>query len=243
MGGDAGRGGGGADAVLLCLPDAPDVAEVLFGAGGALAAMRPGRVAIDFSTIAATSARDHAARAAAAGVALLDAPVSGGPQGAKDATLTIFVGGDGDALEQVRPLLDAVGKTVTHFGPAGSGQVAKSCNQIITSATIAAVAEALNLAARAGLDGEALRTALLGGSARCAALENHAKRMLARGFLPAGFRAELMRKDLRAAEATADAAGAAHPSATRLREALDELVRSGRGTLDTTALLLLLEEA
>ncbi|QYU67760.1 NAD-binding protein [Leptolyngbya sp. 15MV] len=132
---------------------------------------------------------------------------------------------------------------VTHLGPSGSGQVAKSCNQTITSATMHAVAEALTLAGRAGLYQEALRLALLGGSARCAVLENHAKRMLARGFAPAGFRAELMRKDLRAAERTAEAHGAPHPSASRVRETLDALVASGRGAMDTTALILVLEDA
>jgi 2-hydroxy-3-oxopropionate reductase len=226
----------GCAAFALCVPDAPDVAAVLFGPDGALAQPASGLVVLDFSTIARDAAMAHARRAAEAGAALLDCPVSGGPQGAADATLTVFVGGDAAALTRAQPVLRAVGRTITHLGPAGAGQTGKAANQLITSGTIHLVAEALAMAAKAGLDPEALRTALLGGSARSAALENHARRIIAQAWTPAAFRAELMLKDVRAVLAAAAAVGAWTPTAERAERTLAALVDQGGGAEDTVAI-------
>jgi len=181
----------------LCVPDTPDVEAVLFGPCGIAASVAPGTVVADFSTIAATSAAQFAARMLAeCGVLLLDSPVSGGPQGARDGTLTCMVGGDAIAFARAGAVFQAIGRTWTHLGPPGAGQVCKSANQLLVGVTMLAVAEALALGAKAGLDGAAMQRALMGGSARSFVLENHAKRMLEQAFTP-GFRAELMLKDLR----------------------------------------------
>ena len=136
------------DVVLLCLPDSPDVTAAMTGPDGVLAGTRPGHIIVDMSSISPITARTLA-EAAAAEASMLDAPVSGGPVGAIQATLSIMVGGDPATLEQVRPVLDAMGKTILHIGPSGAEQVTKACNQVVIAVTIEAVAEALVLAAKA----------------------------------------------------------------------------------------------
>ncbi len=230
-----------ADAVALCLPDTPDVEAVLFGPGGVAETVRPGTIVLDFSTIAATAAAGFARRLAERGVPFLDSPVSGGPAGARDGTLTLMVGGDAAAFAAVRPLLAAVGRTLTHLGPPGSGQVCKSANQMIIGTTMLAISEALALGRKAGLDPETMRQALLGGSARSFAMENHAKRMI-EGNVEPGFRAELMRKDLRLAAAATRDHGVFAPATATTAQAMEALVNSGRGGQDSAALGLLVAE-
>jgi 2-hydroxy-3-oxopropionate reductase len=188
----------------LCVPDTPDVEAALFGPSGIAEGARPGAIVVDFSTISASATRGFAARLAERGATLLDSPVSGGPQGAIDGTLTCMVGGDRAAFDAAQPFFAAVGRTITHLGPVGSGQICKSANQLMICASLIAVSEALSMGRKAGLDPAAMREALMGGSADSAVLRNHAQRLLDRKFTP-GFRAELMRKDMRlAAEAVRD---------------------------------------
>jgi 2-hydroxy-3-oxopropionate reductase len=232
----------GAAFVALCLPDTPDVEAVLFGPGGVAEGVAPGTVVVDFSTISASAAAGFAARMAAeTGAILLDSPVSGGPKGALDATLTCMVGGDPAAFARAEPCFRAMGRTLTHLGPAGSGQVCKSANQLIVATTMLAVAEALALGAKAGLDGEAMRLALRGGSAASFVMENHATRMLAGNFAP-GFRAELMRKDLRLSATAMRDNGVFAPATALAAQMLEALVNSGRGGLDSAAVGALVAE-
>ncbi len=232
----------GAACIGLCVPDTPDVEAVLFGEGGIARGVARGAVVIDFSTIAASAAAGFAARlSAGSGAVLLDSPVSGGPGGARDGTLTCMVGGDAAALERARPVFEAVGRTVTHLGPPGAGQVCKSANQLVVAATMLAVAEALALGAKAGLDGEAMRRALLGGSAKSFVMENHAARMLEERFAP-GFRAELMRKDLRLSAGAMRDHGVFAPATNLAAQMLEALVASGRGGLDSAAVGALVAE-
>jgi len=233
---------GGAACIGLCLPDTPDVDAVLFGPGGVAEGVAPGTVVIDFSTIAAAPAAGFARRLLEErGAHLLDSPVSGGPGGAQAGTLTCMVGGDADAFAAARPYFEAVGKTLTHLGPAGAGQVCKSANQLLVAATMQAVSEALALGRKAGLDPAAVREALLGGSARSFVLENHAKRINEGGFAP-GFRAELMRKDLRLSAAAMRDHGVFAPATALAAQMMEALVNSGRGGLDSSSLGALVAE-
>ena len=232
----------GAACIGLCVPDTPDVEAVLFGANGVAAGAAAGAVVIDFSTIAAKAAAEFAARLhAETGAILLDSPVSGGPGGARDGTLTCMVGGDAAAFARAEPFFRAVGKTLTHLGPAGAGQVCKSANQLIVGATMLAVAEALALGAKAGLDLPAMQRALSGGSARSFVLENHAKRMMEAAFAP-GFRAELMLKDLRLSAGAMRDHGVYAPATALAGQMMQATVNSGRGGLDSASVGALVAE-
>lgn len=189
------------DVLMTSLTDAAAVSDVLVRQGAA-AALRPGTLMIDLSSIAPTSARDHARLLASTGVAHLDAPVSGGTRGAAAATLAIMVGGAAVDVERARPLLTALGRP-THVGPSGAGQIAKLANQVIVAVTLGAVAEALTLAARAGADPAAVRSALSGGFADSRILQEHGVRMLAGDFAPGGTVRNQI-KDLDAAITLAD---------------------------------------
>jgi len=191
-----------ADIVVTMLPDSPDVeAVVLAGEDGVVAGVREGMLFVDMSTIAPATARAVHAALAERGVEAVDAPVSGGEPAAVDGKLSIMAGGSEEALARARPVLDELG-TTTHIGPAGAGQVAKAANQIVVAVTIQAVAEALTLARRAGVDPARVREALLGGFAQSKILEVHGERMLEGSYEP-GFRIELHRKDLAIALQTA----------------------------------------
>lgn len=229
------------DVVITMLPDTPDVELVLFGERGAAGGLRPGSLVIDMSTIHPAVARDLSRRLAEQDVAMLDAPVSGGERGAIDGTLSIMVGGPKDAFERALPILRALGSNVTHVGDAGAGQIAKACNQLIVGATIQAVAEALVLAERSGVDPELVREALMGGFAGSKILEVHGKRMLDGDFAP-GFRAALHRKDARIVIETATELDAPTPSFAVVAAALDALVEAGHGDLDHAALVTLLSD-
>ena len=170
------------DIVVQCVSDTPDVEAILFGPGGVAEGARAGLLVIDCSTIAPGATRDMAARLAALGVDLVDAPVSGGSEGAQKATLTIFVGGSDEAFERARPVLEAMGKTITHVGPIGSGQAVKAVNQVILAGAYLGVAEGVVLAIKAGLDVEQVVAALGGGAAQSWVLANRSGRMLANDY-------------------------------------------------------------
>ncbi len=229
-----------AEVILLCLPDAPDVEQVVAGPGGVFEGLSPGKVIVDMSTSSPALARRLAAEAEALGAAMLDAPVSGGETGAREGTLSIMVGGDAAALERVMPVLQAMGKTITHIGPAGAGQVAKACNQLVAALMVEAVAEAMVLAMKAGVDPLRVRQALLGGAVYSRILENHGLRMLERRFAP-GFKAHLHHKDLRIALSTAREYGAPLPGTALVHELYGSLVAAGQGEMDNSALITVLE--
>jgi 2-hydroxy-3-oxopropionate reductase len=174
------------------------------------------------------------------GAAVLDAPVSGGERGAVDGTLSIMVGGEAADVDRARPVFDVLGATVVHVGPSGAGQVCKACNQLVVAATIEAVAEALVLADRSGVDPARVREALLGGFAGSKILEVHGRRMLDREFDP-GFRVRLHAKDARIVRDAARDAGSPIPSFEVVASQLDRLAAEGGGDLDHSALITLLE--
>lgn len=231
-----------AEVVFTMVADAPDVAQVLLGAEGVAAGARPGLIAVDMSTIAPAAAREIAVELARHDIVFVDAPVSGGEKGAIEASLTVMAGGPADAFLQVEPLLRVLGRSVTHIGPTGAGQVAKACNQILTGVTVTAVAEALNFARRSGVDVGRVRQALLGGSAASRILENHGQRMLERNFQP-GFKAWMHQKDLGIVMAEAQRLGLVLPTAAAAAQMFNALVGSGHGEEDSIAVLKLLEAA
>ncbi len=223
------------DIAIVCVSDTPDVEAVLFGPDGVAEGASAGAVIVDMSTISPSATRDFAARLASKGVTLLDAPVSGGSEGARKGTLTIFVGGDGAALDRVRPVLEAMGTTITHCGPSGSGQAVKAVNQVIIAGTYLGVAEGLVLAIKAGLDPDLAVTALSGGAAQSWVLANRSERMIANEY-PLGFRVALHLKDLRIALDLAAELGA-HLPVTELAAGLEtDLVAGGHGDEDVSNL-------
>ena len=225
------------------LPDTPDVEHVMLGDDGVMAGAAAGSLVIDMSTIDPGPTRAIAEQLAARDVEMLDAPVSGGERGAIDGTLSIMVGGSDEAFARAMPILQAMGKNIVHVGPSGAGQITKACNQLVVAATIEAVAEALVLAERSGVDAAKVREALLGGFAGSKILEVHGQRMLDRAFEP-GFRARLHRKDARIVLDAAQAAGSPIPAFEVVAAQLDRLVdEADRGDLDHSALFTLLDEA
>ena len=229
-----------ASITISMVADAPDVEQVTLGPDGVADGARAGHIHIDMSTIAPAAAQSIATRLVERGIIALDAPVSGGEPGAIAATLTIMVGGEAEAFERVQPLFEAMGKSITRIGEAGAGQVAKACNQIITGVGVASVAEALNFAAKSGVDGAKVREALLGGFAYSRILENHGQRMLARNFKP-GFKAWMHQKDVRIVMDEAHRLGLALPTAAATMQLFNAMAGSGLGEDDSVALLKLLE--
>ena len=229
------------DVVVTMLPDTPDVERVLFGDAGVAETPTPGSLVIDMSTIDPLATRRFAERLAANDVAMLDAPVSGGEVGAKAGTLSIMVGGTEAAYARATPLFEAMGSTIVHVGPAGAGQVAKACNQLVIASAVEAVGEAFVLAAKAGVDPAKVREALLGGFASSKVLDLHGQRMLDGAFDP-GFRSALMAKDGRIVVAAADGVGAPIPGFRAVAERLEAMLPAGRGDLDYAALVTLLED-
>lgn len=231
------------DVVVTMLPDTPDVERVMLDDDGVTVGATAGSLVIDMSTIDPGPARAIAEQLAARDVEMLDAPVSGGERGAIDGTLSIMVGGSDGAFARAMPILRAMGKNIVHVGPSGAGQITKACNQLVVAATIEAVAEALVLAERSGVDAAKVREALLGGFAGSKILEVHGQRMLDRSFEP-GFRARLHRKDARIVLDAAQAAGSPIPAFQVVAAQLDRLVDDAdRGDLDHSALFTLLDEA
>jgi 3-hydroxyisobutyrate dehydrogenase len=224
-----------ADVVLVCVPDSPDVERVLTGPGGVIESARDGLVVVDHSTISPAVTRRLADQLKSRGTTLLDAPVSGGDVGARNATLSIMVGGDASALEQVRPLLRLMGKTITHCGPSGAGQLTKLTNQILVTINNLAACEALTFATKHGLDPATIIPALAGGAAGSWQWQNLAPRMASGDFAP-GFMIDLQVKDLRLVLEEMEAAGM-DLKATRLVAALfEQLQAKGLGREGTQAL-------
>ena len=224
-----------ADVLCLCVSDGPDVEALLFGAAGAAAGLRPGSVVIDFSTIDPAISRSLAQRLERQGVAYLDAPVTGGTEGARAGTLSVLVGGAAADLERVRPLLEVVGGSITHLGSVGAGQQAKAVNQVLVAGSYVAVAEAMALGQRLGLPMAAVRRALASGAAGSWALEHRAEAML-EGCFPLGFKLSLHRKDLAIALAAAAAEGLALPITAQVAAIEDSLIAAGFGGEDVAAL-------
>jgi 3-hydroxyisobutyrate dehydrogenase len=224
-----------ADIVVICVSDTPDVEAVLFGEDGVVGGARAGTLVIDCSTIAPSGSWDFAARLREHGLAMVDAPVSGGSEGARNATLTIFVGGDADDVERARPVLVALGKTITHVGPIGAGQAVKAVNQVILAGTYLGVAEGIVLAIKAGLDVEQVVGALGGGAAQSWVLANRSGRMLDNDY-PLGFKVALHRKDLAIALELANQLGAALPVSALAAQLESGLIAGGHGDEDMSAL-------
>jgi 3-hydroxyisobutyrate dehydrogenase len=222
------------DVIVMCVSDTPDVEAILFGSGGVSDGARAGSLVIDCSTIAPGATRDMAARLAALGVDFVDAPVSGGSEGAQKATLSIFVGADPAVFERARPILEVIGKTITHVGPIGSGQAVKAVNQVILAGTYLGVAEGIVLALKAGLDVEQVVAALGGGAAQSWVLANRSGRMLANDY-PLGFKVELHLKDLGIALGLAAESGVELPVTLLCAEIERALVEAGHGDDDMSA--------
>jgi 3-hydroxyisobutyrate dehydrogenase len=220
---------------VLCVSDTPDVEAVLFGPDGVAQGAQPGSLVIDCSTIAPSGSCDLAARLRERGIAMVDAPVSGGSEGARNATLTIFVGGDERDVERARPVLEALGRTITHVGPIGAGQAVKAVNQVILAGTYLGVAEGIVLAIKAGLDVEQVVAALGGGAAQSWVLANRSGRMLDNDY-PLGFKVALHRKDLGIALDLADQLGASLPVSALAAQLESGLVARGHGEDDVSAL-------
>jgi 2-hydroxy-3-oxopropionate reductase len=200
----------GADAVITMLPDTPDVEAVVYGETGLMATPPGGNLVIDMSTIAPDAARRMHADLADKGVDFLDAPVSGGPVGAKNATLSIMAGGRQESFDRARPIFAAMGKTITRVGDAGAGQTVKLCNQLVCGVNIQAICEAIALARASGVDLHQLRDVLMGGSAASWMLDKLGPAMID-GDVTAGFRIDLMLKDLRLVQQQAQALGVPLP--------------------------------
>jgi 2-hydroxy-3-oxopropionate reductase len=229
-----------ADAIVLSLPGLAEVEAVVLGPDGLTTALRPNAVIVDMSTVEPSGARRLATAVGAAHGTFLDAPVSGGEKGAKEATLSIMVGGPLDAFERVQPVLSTLGKTIVHCGESGAGQIAKACNQLVVLSTIHTVAEALVLATAAGVDPALIREALLGGFAYSRVLDVHGQRMLDRDFRPGGTIKQNQR-DASIVMATANELGVPLPAFEPVANALQELVNEGSEGLDHSALFLVVE--
>ena len=229
-----------ADIVFTMVPDTPDVEAVLFGPHGVAAGLGTGKTVVDMSSVSPIATKDFAQRIAALGCDYLDAPVSGGEVGAKNATLSIMVGGSEAAFERVRPLFALMGKNITHVGAVGDGQTAKVANQNIVALNIEAVAEALVFAAKAGADPARVRAALMGGFASSRILEVHGQRMIDRTFNP-GFRIELHQKDLNLALSTARSLGVALPNTATAQELFNVCAAHGGKAWDHSAMVRALE--
>jgi 2-hydroxy-3-oxopropionate reductase len=230
-----------ADVVVTMVPDSPDVEAVALGEDGIYAHARPGTLHVDMSSIRPDVAKQVGEAGKERGLRVLDAPVSGGERGAIDATLSIMVGGDPQDFAAARPVLEAVGKTIVHVGPVGSGQTVKAANQLIVAGTIELVAEAIVFLEAYGVDTEAAVEVLAGGLAGNAILERKAASMLARDFTP-GFRIELHDKDMGIVTSAAREAGVVVPLGAVVAQLIASLKAQGDGGLDHSALLKLVEQ-
>ena len=226
--------------VVLSLPDAHAVNDVLFGERGLIHDGSRVELVLDTSTTLPREARELAAAAAARGVEFLDAPLSGGVRGAETGTLAVMVGGSAEAFERARPVASIIGRTVVHCGPAGAGQVAKACNQLIVMATLEAVAETLVLADEAGLDPRRIREVLMSGLAASPILENQGLRMIERDFVPGG-RCIFHLKDIATIRELATEAGLDLPVFDASAARMEQLVDACGGELDHSAIVTTVE--
>jgi 2-hydroxy-3-oxopropionate reductase len=226
--------------IITMVPDTPDVEAVLFGADGIAEGIAPGKIVVDMSSISPIATKQFAAKIAALGGHYLDAPVSGGEVGAKNATLSIMVGGDEETFAKVKPVFELLGKNITLVGPVSSGQTCKVANQIIVALTIEAVAEGLVFASKAGADPAKVRQALMGGLATSRILELHGERMIKRNFDP-GFRIRLHQKDLNLALSSAKAIGVSLPNTATAQELFNACSANGGENWDHSGIARALE--
>jgi 2-hydroxy-3-oxopropionate reductase len=230
-----------AETVVLMLPDDAAVSAVVEGEHGLLSAPLDGRLVIDMSTVSPGLARRIGPAIGAVGGAFLDAPVSGGDVGAREATLSIMVGGPADAFERATPVFEKLGRTIVHVGPTGAGQVVKACNQVVVALNIEALAEALVLGSKAGVDPATIVSVLSGGLAASRVMDLRGPNMLEHRFDP-GFSIDLHHKDLGIALNTARAVGASLPATALVDQMLESLRQRGHGDRDHSALLTYVEE-
>jgi len=230
-----------ADIIIVMVPDTPDVEKVLFSAGGVAEGLSKGKLVVDMSSISPLETKQYAKRINELGCEYLDAPVSGGEVGAKNASLTIMVGGPQAAFDKVKPIFELMGKNITLVGGNGDGQTCKVANQIIVALNIEAVGEALLFASKAGADPAKVRQALMGGFAASRILEVHGERMIKRTFDP-GFRIELHQKDLSLALAGARALGISLPNTATAQELFNACAANGGAKWDHSAMVKALEK-
>jgi 2-hydroxy-3-oxopropionate reductase len=229
------------DVVFTNLPDSPDVELVALGENGVIESARPGLIFVDNSTIKPATARLIAEKLGEKGVRCLDAPVSGGDIGAKNGTLTIMVGGPADALEEIYSILEAMGKSITHVGEAGAGQIAKAANQIMVAAQMVAMGELLVFAQKAGADPQKVIQAIRGGAAQCWTLDTKPPRLFAGNRQP-GFKAYMQAKDMNIVMETARAYGVPVPAAAVHTQLFNAMLENGMAELDNSAVLGILEK-
>ena len=223
-----------AELVIICVSDTPDVQAVVLGKDGVIHGAAPGTLVVDMSTISPSATRNMAAALSEKRIRMMDAPVSGGSEGAQQGTLSIMVGGDAADMETARPVLEAMGQTVTHVGPVGAGQITKAINQIIIAGTYLGVAEGMALGLKAGLDMEKVVAAVSGGAAGSWVLENRSANMI-RNVYPLGFRVRLHQKDLGIALDAARQLGVTLPVAALVDQIENGLIACGWGDEDISA--------
>lgn len=228
------------EVVFVNVSDTPDVLEVVLGENGAIEGAHPGMILVDHSTIKPSASREIYRRLQEVDVSALDAPVSGGDIGARNATLTIMVGGDADALEKVMPILEAVGKKITHVGEAGAGQVAKAANQIMVAAQMVAEAELMIFAQKSGVDVAKVIEAIKSGAAQCWTLDVKPQRLLAGNRQP-GFKSSLQAKDLNIIIETARDYDAVLPGTAINAQLFNAMIAAGSGDLDNSAVIQIIE--
>ena len=225
----------GADVVITCVSDTPDVRAILLGDNGVIEGAKEGTVVVDMSTISPSATREMADTLAKKRIRMIDAPVSGGSEGAQKGTLAIMIGGDPDDVEKVRPVLEAMGKTITHVGPIGSGQITKAINQVVIAATYLGVAEGMTLGMKAGLNMEKVVAAIAGGAAGSWVLDNRAAFMVKNDY-PLGFRVRLHAKDLKIALEAARELGVTLPVSAQVEQIESGLIGRGFGDEDVSAM-------
>lgn len=230
------------DVLITMVSDTPDVEAILLGKDGVITQGKAGLLVIDMSTISPVATQKIAADLAKQGIRFLDAPVSGGEAGAIAGTLTIMVGGKTEDFEQALPVLAAMGKTITHIGEHGAGQMVKACNNLIIAQTVVAISEAFEMAKMAGVDLDKARTALMGGFANSKAMEVHAKRIIDNQYTP-GFKAKLHHKDLQIVAKTLNAYELNLPASQYVIQAMQQLVEQGDGELDSAAVAKIVQQA
>lgn len=229
------------DLIIIMVPDSPDVEQAALGQAGIIESARPGLIYIDMSTIAPGTAKKVAAILAATGVRCLDAPVSGGETGAKNATLSIMVGGDANLLEEVRPILSIMGKTITHCGGPGAGQVVKACNQVQVALNLIGMAEAMVLGTKAGVDPAVILKVLSGGYAQTRVMDVRGPKII-RGEFEPGFKSKFHYKDLNIILETARHLQVPLPASALAHELFTAMLAAGRGDLDHSAVITVLED-
>jgi 3-hydroxyisobutyrate dehydrogenase len=240
VGGSPAEVAAASEVIIVMVPDSPDVEEVVAGPGGILEGVRPGSIVVDMSTISPAVERRLDDRLRLRGATLVDAPVSGGDVGAREATLAIMAGGERAAFEQARPILETLGRTLTHCGPVGSGQLAKLCNQILVAVTLLGVGEALVFARKNGLDPEVMIRAVERGAAGSWQLTHLGPRMIKRDFAP-GFMVDLIQKDLRLVIEAGASAGVALPATALVHQLFESVRARGGGREGTQSLARVLE--